>query len=91
MPRKKSSSRFIPGTKIEVMGMVQRELQKIILKPGKQWKYATTVIREENAWRLGSAFFARDEENTLISPSWAYPEKREIIPYEKLKPKVKEK
>jgi hypothetical protein len=89
--KKEPKPKFISGTKIEVMSLVPEDLRKLLLKPGKEWKYATTVIREENALKLGSAFFAKDKDNTLTSPSWAYPEKHEILPREKIKPKFEER
>lgn len=79
--------KIIPGTKVGVMDMVPKDLQKTLIKAGREWKYASTVVRENQALKLGSVFFAKDVENTLTSPASVYPEKHRVVPREKLKPK----
>ncbi len=63
------------------------DFDKLFFKPSEDWKYATTVVRENQALKLGSVFLGRDVENTLTSPASSYPERQLILPREKLKPK----
>ncbi len=83
----KKEPKLIPGTGIEVMGLVPEDLRKFVMKVGREWNYATTVIRENQALKLGTVFFGSNLEDVLTSLSYVYPEKHRVVPREKLKPK----
>jgi hypothetical protein len=69
---------------------IPKELAKLMLKPSNDWKYATTVIREMRALNSLISFFAKDRVDTLSSPASPYPERHNILPRDKVKPRRKE-
>jgi hypothetical protein len=66
------------------------DIEAFIIAPSEEWKYATTVKREDWALKLGSAYFNKDENNILTSPASPYPERQRVLPRGRLKPKPKE-
>ena len=87
--KKEKEPKLIPGTCIEVIGLVPGELRKFVMKIGREWNYATTVIRENQALKLGTVFFGNNIEDVLTCPAYVYPEKHRVVPREKLKPIIK--
>ncbi len=70
---------------------IPKDLAKLMIKPSNEWLYASTVIRETRALNSLISYFAKDRANTLSSPASPYPERHNILPREKLKPKVRRK
>lgn len=68
---------------------IPKDLARLMLKPSNDWKYATTVVREMRALNSLISFFAKDRTNTLSSPASPYPERHNILPRDKMKPRRK--
>lgn len=65
---------------------IPKDLARTILKPTNDWKYATTVVRENRALNTMISFFAKKRIDTLSSPASPYPERHNVIPRDKIKP-----
>jgi hypothetical protein len=68
---------------------IQKDLAKSIIKPSNDWKYATTVVRENRALNTMISFFAKNYIDTLTSPASPYPERQNVVPRDKMKPRRK--
>jgi|TARA_B100001964_G_C14261008_1_gene615548 hypothetical protein len=68
---------------------ISKELAKIIIKPSNDWSFATTVVRENRALNTMLSFFGKKRSDTLSSPASPYPERQNILPREKIKPRRK--
>lgn len=65
---------------------IPKDLARSIIKPTNDWKYATTVVRENRALNTMISFFAKNRMDTLSSPASPYPERQNVVPREKMKP-----
>ncbi len=58
MPAKKEKKEF---------KFIPEDIKKVIIKPSNEWKYATTILREIQALRIGASYFDAFFDKTVAN------------------------